>query len=108
MATVKQNTVYLYRDGKTESFDAGFGYRSVELEMEQTMREHCQDRLKSGLPEPVTLLFVQEGNVLSFWNNGMCRLVTSILLIALLSMQSCSRLTYAQRSNSVHHLCTGR
>lgn len=59
-----QNVIYLYASGKTESFVAQFGFRAIELEMAQTMKEALQDRARENKPLPVTLLFVEEGRVI--------------------------------------------
>lgn len=61
---MKQNTVYLYASGKTESFDAGFGYRSMDLELKQTLKEMIHEKKTKNLPLPITLLFVENGIII--------------------------------------------
>lgn len=73
----KQNTVYLYADGRTESFDAQFGFRPLEVELKQTFKEACQKQTAPWLI-PITLLFVEDGVVLGFifYAAGVDRVIT--------------------------------
>lgn len=66
----RQNIIYIYSDNKTSSYVASWDAFEMNQSMRYTLAIHADERKLHNLSEPITIIFAENGVIISHYNKN--------------------------------------